>query len=301
MRRSGRNLLIWLSFFLVLPAAAAGQNHSPRAEAVGSGAALRPGDRVEIDGVGLIVPPPGTGVWGAALRADGEPVILGVETGLDGSVVIHRGPAVSSEVDGPAGRARGACGDGAYSLSGDDWSKSYKWSFNRSSTPSEVDKDRATTAVRDAVENITRADNDCGMGDKVGATQDYLGSTNDGANIGSNSTCKSSNGESAVGFGNLLASDLAFSCWWTRNGAIIEGDIRLNKTEFSWVVQIGDTCVIKFSVEAVVTHEAGHIFGLSHVSEASHGDLTMSTVLMACQSSEKTLGLGDLKGLEALY
>jgi hypothetical protein len=301
MRRPGRSLLIWLSLSVALPAAVLGPSHAPRAEA-GAGPALQLGDRVEFDGVGLIIPAPGTGVWGAAHRADGEPVILGVETHLDGTVVIHRAAEAWSVVGGsPAGRARGACSDAAYTLHGGDWDKSYRWSFNRSSTPSEVDKDRAATAVRDAVKNITRADNDCGQADKVSATQDYLGTTNDGANIGTDSTCKGSNGKSVVGFGNLLAGDLALSCWWTRNGAIIEGDIRLNKSEYSWVVQIGDACVVKFSVEAVVTHEAGHVFGLGHVSEVNHGALTMSTVMMACQSSEKTLGLGDLRGLEALY
>jgi hypothetical protein len=67
------------------------------------------------------------------------------------------------------------------------------------------------------------------------------------------------------------------------------------------VVKIGGNCISKYSVEAVVTHEAGHVFGLGHVDEAAHGALTMSPVMLTCQSSEKTLGLGDVRGLEAVY
>jgi hypothetical protein len=301
MRRTGRSLLFWLSLFLVLPTLAAVRGGPARAGGGGPGQSLRPGVRVEVDGVGVIAPQPGTTVWGAALRPGGESSILGVETREDGTVVIHQAPALVADSGSPAGTGRGACSDGAYSLNGDDWDRSYHWYFNRDSTPSEVDEGRATGAVRDGVENIPQANNDCGLADRVGATQKYQGTKNDAGNIGSDSTCNGSDGRNMVGFGNLLAGDLAFSCWWTRSGAIIEGDIRLNKFEYSWVVNIGGLCVGKYSVEAVVTHEAGHVFGLGHVSEALHGALTMSPVMLTCQSSEKSLGTGDVRGLEALY
>ena len=36
-------------------------------------------------------------------------------------------------------------------------------------------------------------------------------------------------------------------------------------------------------------------------AELEHGALTMAPKIMSCQSAEVTLGLGDLRGLEALY
>jgi hypothetical protein len=77
--------------------------------------------------------------------------------------------------------------------------------------------------------------------------------------------------------------------------------MRLNKSSFLWVANIGSACSNKFAVEAVSTHEFGHIFGMAHVSEATDGNLTMSPTIYACQKSETTLGRGDIDGLETKY
>ncbi|TDD27459.1 matrixin family metalloprotease [Actinomadura sp. KC06] len=56
-----------------------------------------------------------------------------------------------------------------------------------------------------------------------------------------------------------------------------------------------------YSVEAVVTHEAGHVFGLAHVEGADHAKLTMAPVVAACDNGPATLGKGDYDGLIDLY
>ena len=54
--------------------------------------------------------------------------------------------------------------------------------------------------------------------------------------------------------------------------------------------------------QGVQTHEYGHAFGMGHVSEADHGNLTMSTNINGAWSNfEASLGRGDVLGLRSLY
>jgi hypothetical protein len=55
-------------------------------------------------------------------------------------------------------------------------------------------------------------------------------------------------------------------------------------------------------LEAAITHEVRHACGLDHVPEETHGRLTMSELGDAgtCEDHEKTLGLGDMLGLDEL-
>jgi hypothetical protein len=261
---------------------------------------LHSGDVLRAQGISVVVQPPGRGVWAAALEADGGWRVVGVTTAPDGSVSLVRVGAPSAPV-GQSSARTDPCSDNAYVLSPDSWNSTYNWYFNASSTPSEISESTATSGLRSAVENIAQANNDCGLADNVSAKQHYQGTTTKSPNIGSSSTCKSSDGTNVVSFGDLASSDLAFTCWWTSGNTTIESDVRLNKFEYTWVVNIGGNCTTKYSVKAVATHEFGHTYGLEHVSEALHGTLTMSPVILPCQSSEKTLGLGDIRGLEAQY
>jgi len=266
---------------------------------------VRPGGVIRMNGISLVVPGPGRGVWGAALDARGRWRSFGVQTALDGSVSINPDaaaggpPPVPSSDTGPQGRSD-PCTDSAYTLYSTEGAGRYLWYFNVSSTPTEITQDDATSAVRAAATNITHAENDCGLPDNVSATATYRGSTIKSPNIGV-STCSSSDGTNVVGFGDLASTDLGFTCWWTFGGSTTEADVKYNKTDYDWIVDIGGDCRSKFSVEAVATHEFGHAFGLGHVSESLHPALTMSPVIAACQSSETTLWPGDVRGVEAKY
>lgn len=53
---------------------------------------------------------------------------------------------------------------------------------------------------------------------------------------------------------------------------------------------------------SVMTHERGHTYGIAHVAESTHKNLTMSTAINGkCQVSESTLGYGDVLALRAVY
>jgi Matrixin len=113
-------------------------------------------------------------------------------------------------------------------------------------------------------------------------------------------SCSTYDGYNVVGFKGLTGTTLARTCYWTLNGRIVEADIIINSNK-TWALSLAG-CVNRSVLEATMTHEVGHAFGLGHVSEVTHGRLTMSPVLDAvCGDNESTLGLGDVRGLEALY
>ncbi|WNG57848.1 hypothetical protein F0U59_26140 [Archangium gephyra] len=58
-------------------------------------------------------------------------------------------------------------------------------------------------------------------------------------------------------------------------------------------------CSNRFGLEAVMTHERGHTFGLGHVAAGS--PLTMRPGIAPCDGSAATLGLGDVRGLRQRY
>jgi hypothetical protein len=128
-----------------------------------------------------------------------------------------------------------------------------------------------------------------------------MGPTTTAPDVTDSSTCGRPDGRSVVGFGTLAPVEMAITCWWTRDGSIVEADVKLNKTDYRWVTRIPSSCALSWSIEDVATHEFGHVFGLEHVSEALHGNLTMSPRILPCQSSDATLGLGDVLGLRAKY
>ncbi|MBI4259578.1 MAG: matrixin family metalloprotease [Actinobacteria bacterium] len=295
--------LAGLGLLAGVPPAAA----DPGSGTAGAATGLRPGAVVRIGGLAARVPPPGSSVFAVAESADGEPRTLRIETLPDGTVVVDG--AVTDGADGGSagpsaakgGKGPVKCSDDAHVVLDASWTGTLRWYYRAASTPRKFSADRAAAALRRAATNITRADNECDLPDTVSASHSYLGTTTRGMNIGAADACRSPDGVSVVGFGNLGAGTLAMACWWTTGGVTVEADIRLNKADYRWVIRPGGACVRRWSVEAVATHEFGHAFGLDHVSEKKHPELTMSPLIDPCQDGEKSLGLGDVLGLDLKY
>jgi Matrixin len=194
------------------------------------------------------------------------------------------------------------CQDSKYRLLGGKWTKAYQWSFKASSTPSSLSKAAVTAILQKSFSNITNVNNDCGHGDNVSATHLYLGSTSRSPN------CNARDGNNVIGFassvpgvGRLPRGVLAVTCYWIRSGKIVEADMAINSRE-SWALALAGCHGNMIMLEATITHEAGHVFGLEHVGERRHGRLTMSPYIDGpCENGEATLGRGDYLGLEKLY
>jgi hypothetical protein len=266
------------------------------------------GELIELDDLAAVAPPPGTSVWSETLFNDGTTRQFMLHTTLAGEVVFEEmgeQPHVAelSASIHPTEAALNACADDAYVFEGWHWESKLKWYFHAGSTPGELTADAAESALKAATSNITNSSNSCGLADEVGASHEYLGRKSKSANINTSGNCTSSDSVNMVSFGDLPQGVLATACVWFGGGVAKESDVQLNKQDYTWTTSPGAaSCSHRWSVKAVMTHERGHTFGLDHVSEATHGNLTMSPSINGpCQDSESTLGEGDVQGLRALY
>jgi matrixin len=225
---------------------------------------------------------------------------LAAPAGAPGSIAIAVVGAPPPPSTGKS-QAPDACDDNAYTTIAAPWTKTLKWYYKTSSTPSYLASSGVVTVLKNSFVNMTRADNDCGLADNVSATASYQGSTTFGPSVNKRGNCTASDGRNVIGFGNLPSGILAVTC--IRMGAgnhIIEADIRIN-TDMDWEL-VAANCNWEELLEPTMTHEIGHAFGLGHVGEKKHGRLTMSTISDGpCSNAESSLGWGDVRGMHHLY
>ncbi len=185
-----------------------------------------------------------------------------------------------------------ACRDDAYSLSGYRWDRPLEWRFAEETVPDRYDVAIVLEIIRRSFDNVTGIFNDCGLPDRISAEAIYRGTA-------TGSACGEADDVNLIGFGRLRGNFLAVTCPWVfDDDTYAEIDIEIDRGT-DWA--LGDDCDDEYFLEAVITHEVGHAFGLGHVSERRHGELTMSTTGPVCDNEEASLGLGDVLGLEELY
>lgn len=279
-----------------------------------SAAAAHPtGTIVAANGLRVAAPAPGYGVAVTAVTTDGRALRLVVENDADG--VTRVVPSVA-RMDDAAARVRvaggrDACSDGKHAETGFRWNQPWAWRFRASSTPAGLGRGKVETDLRSAVRSITTARNDCGLPDRVSARATYLGRTSrkPGVRVDARLTVHCPNdGQSVVGFGVLPPGIAGMTCTTYAKVAgawkpAVESDVLLNRRHHAWALRVRTCSLARNEVilRSVATHEFGHVFGLDHVSEATHGNLTMSEAIGPCDDSAFTLGKGDIIGLERLY
>jgi hypothetical protein len=270
------------------------------------------GTDLMLAGIDITPPPPGHGLAVTALTTSGEGLQLVVETDLagvtrvlaDGALVAPGGVA-DSVAAGPR-----ACNDGKHAFPAEGrfrWTRPWAWRFRAASTPRGLRRVAVEAHLMAAVRSITNARNDCGIPDRVSARATYLGRTLRKPGVRSDMTCARTDGRNVVGFGDLPPQVAAVTCSWfsvpSRGvGEAIEADVLLHRGQ-RWALR-RRTCsraANEVILRSVATHEFGHVFGLAHVRESTHGELTMSESIGPCDDSAFTLGKGDIAGLERLY
>jgi hypothetical protein len=257
-------------------------------------------------GVGTILPAPGEGIHVEAMTTDGAQE-LQVTRYRDGTVELEDIGAESAEARdeaeiGVAGSSPDECSDRAYTKNGYRVQSDLEWFFSRNTTPDELSGKDAESAIRRGAANITDMQSNCRRGYRVPYSMNYQGPTNGRAQVDSRGHCTGFDDTTVVSFGKLPQGTLAVTCTRFPSGNVTESDIMINKARHSWTTNPGArSCRSQYDLESVMTHERGHTFGLGHVLESSHGKLTMSTAISACQNSERTFGLGAWLGLKDKY
>lgn len=281
---------------------------------------LRPGDRLSDHGVGLEIPRPGESIRAHIHYIDGTSQTLFARTRSSGDVAVRSwgdegalagvGPPVGSgaTVDGAVASASSSATSECADKSNNSFGfrvPDHRWRYNRDSTPQKFrSRPGGVRSVIDAIiranRNITDARNDCGRPDRVSATFDYRGDTSRRANIGRDGYCSRSDGRSVISWGALPSRSAAMACMMTFSGGVAhESDIKINwKQRYETSLS---ACNNEFMVEAAMTHEFGHVYGLAHVGSYSSPNLTMNPLFGYCSLRHASLGLGDIIGLERKY
>lgn len=128
----------------------------------------------------------------------------------------------------------------------------------------------------------------------------YQGRTTKGVNASSSYCDASGDGTSVTAFGTWVSSYIAATCNW--GNPRTESDTRYNDAYYHFVVNAGPSCSGKYYVEGIGAHEHGHTYGLND-DPSGHANLTMGGANADCSLPDdaRTLGLGDMLGLESLY
>jgi hypothetical protein len=267
--------------------------------------------RVIVDGgIGAVVPEPGMAVAAEGMSPEGDQYLVVSNPRGDEFSLESVGPEPRSEASSNLEtRASGpsACQDSYYNPRDAKVYHYNRWYANVGSTPDNVSKVRAVAAMKRGGVNIFKVHDSCGLPDRVKGELRYEGGTRRSVDIDSDATCNSSDGKSVIGFGDLPSGYTAFACvsTWVDNNAlnrVASSDIRLNKYDHAWTARVTGSCQRRYDIESSVTHERGHTFGLGEAPESSHGNLTMSAETNGpCQISERSLGRGDVRGLNSKY
>ncbi|QIN83814.1 hypothetical protein GBA63_15090 [Rubrobacter tropicus] len=267
--------------------------------------------RVIEDGMaGAAVPPPGEGVHVELLTERGAQE-FGVRRLEDGAIELdHVGSESAGTGAGPPAfttKGVGECGDAGFDENGWRVEGTHVYRINWRTTPRDVPRRAAISAIRQASGNVADTLNGCRLGDRVPAGVAYKGYTARHAGVGGGA-CETDDGLSVVSFGALSnPGNLAAACVHTRAKAgydvVTSSDVKLSKVGHHWTTNPNSrSCRGRYDIEGVMTHERGHTFGLGHVVEDYHPNLTMGPVINGpCQSSERSLGRGDVLGLDGKY
>jgi hypothetical protein len=257
----------------------------------------------------ILVPPPGERVYAEWLSTTGSQEFQ-VATEHDGTVVLDM---VGEESEGESTGSEGGavdlteaellaaalpseCEDKAYNHNYWTETTNFEWRFRSSTTPSGVSITAAADDLNNGYLRGPTAYNACGMEDHISANNTYRGNTDLPSRIDSEGNCTQWDNSYVVDFGNLPTSPkliLGKACVKSQfviTGVyeVTEADIKFNRQASWFAGGIPTGCVGKYSIDSIMAHEAGHVYGLAHVSEAEHPELTGTLATLGIWASSRS-------------
>lgn len=182
------------------------------------------------------------------------------------------------------------CNDNTFVPTGVKWASGtmpIPWRMDLDSVPKEIRVVRTLAVTRSAHRIWPRAVTTCDSQHKISFSYDFRGLTPRNPKY---------DHTNMLDFGSLGGGALAVNYTWYSGTDIVEVDLRLNSSDYTWTNMSG---VDRYRVKNVVAHELGHQLGLDDLGDP-HGGLTMFARIGKGQMNKTTLGRGDLRGASAL-
>lgn len=268
------------------------------------------------DGTNSLVIPPIRHAAGVDRMTTDGAYILQVSTRDDGSVDVNDGDPLQSPTGASVSldlvghnNSPTACDDPAYAHLGFKESDTHAYWINVEYRPFNLTAAEVEDAMAFGYVSNVASYNNCSLADEVSATQRYEGRTKTRAEWDyNNDSCEgflSRDAKNVSDWGLIkdtktLGIACTLSVWAVTHYELTEADVIYDYAH-DWFVKMPSPCNSQYDVYSIAAHEAGHVFGLGHVAEDTHGHLTMSTKIESCTRYARTLGKGDVRGLRALY
>ncbi len=217
-----------------------------------------------------------------------------VETLGSGEIVARHEEDEEAEEDADLGTlgSSDGCSQRSWSVAAFRVRSEFAYYQNINGRGSGLTEDEARTGLKSGFDIILTNANDCNRPDFMTLTARRLGDTGYLPGYG--------DGRNVIGFRDLENNVKGRAYLTVANGALTEGDIAINGTDYRWVNTITSTCGVSRHLASTMAHEVGHLYGLRHSDDYDNA-LTMYSKSSPCRTHKATLGYGDMVGLDWAY
>lgn len=277
------------------------------------------GASVSYESMGVEVPAAGE-MFAEVLATDGRNYEVSVRVVDDGYVIHDPSKAPDESIPGNGGSGDpniAACASDqvyGYSYTGAEVVSQIVWYYNNTNAPTYIANATVSAAIKGGYDGMVLGLNSCGITSRPDVSEAFGGGTPRASEVPATGNCPVGDSVSVTGWRTSISAPgggqaLAATCVQrnaTNGYTVVSADVSYNSS-YQWDDPSVSGCrtASSWDIEGVATHEWGHAVGLNHPdseTDLRYANQTMSFGINGpCQLSERTLGRGDMRGLELLY